>query len=147
MRNNRNAPLLILPAGATYKTEVVTAGADDLPFWQPCVFGTTAWTESIGRRQLVETDNSRIHGANGAHVEISRGFTTSRNRGRIKLFLVYTLAGVNEMIVFDWMRDHRLLDPSHPDALSPERKPRAPRKDRAKRWDDLAIPSRAGPPG
>ncbi|HVA08692.1 MAG TPA: hypothetical protein VNG12_18310 [Acidimicrobiales bacterium] len=76
-----------------------------------------------------------------------QGTQCESDSGRIKLFLAYTLAGVNKKIVFQWLRDHRLLDASHPDALPPLRKARSPRRNRASRWDDLAHPARAGPAG
>ncbi len=144
MRKSRTAPLVTLPDGADLST--VTAGADQLPLRQPCLYGTTAWTKAEGKRQLAETANSFLHGANGAITDIGRGYTRLRDSGRIKLFLTFTIVGYNRSRIHVWLHDHRMLAATHPDALPPVKKTRAPRKGRAKRFSDLGTPSGPGPP-
>jgi hypothetical protein len=55
-----------------------------------------------------------------------------------------TLTGYNRWIIRRWQRDHHLLDPSDPEAflLKPVR--RAPRRSRARRYEDLPPPGGAG---
>jgi hypothetical protein len=97
----------------------------------------------MGRRQLVETANSLLHGAVGSLTDISRKFTKLRDSGRIKLFFFMTLAGYNRLVSKRWQRDHHLVDPSDPEALSPKPVRRAPRRGRVRRYEDL--PALAGP--
>ena len=144
MRKNRTAPLVDLAEDADLST--VTAGADQLPLYQPCLYGTTAWTIAEGKRQLVETANSFLHGAAGAITDIGRGFTRMLDSGRLELFVTFSLVGYNRSRVHQWLREQRLLDPSHPDALAPIEKHRAPRRGRANRYEDLPDPPGAGPP-
>ncbi len=144
MRKNRTAPLVDLAEDADLST--VTAGADQLPLYQPCLYGTTAWTIAEGKRQLVETANSFLHGAAGAITDIGRGFTRMLDSGRLELFVTFSLVGYNRSRVHQWLREQRLLDPSHPDALAPIEKHRAPRRGRANRYEDLPAPPGAGPP-
>ena len=141
MRKSRTAPLVDLAADADLST--LTAGADELPFSQPCLFGTRAWTIAEGKRQLAETANSFLHGAAGAITDIGRGYTRMLDSGRLELFLTFTLVGYNRSRVHQWLREQRLLDPSHPDALAPIEKHRAPRRGRAKRYEDLPAPPAA----
>jgi hypothetical protein len=91
MRKNRRAPLVDLPEGADLST--VTAGADQLRLYQPCLYGTTAWTIAEGKRQLAETANSFFHGANGAMTDIGRGYTRLLDSGRLELFVTFTIFG------------------------------------------------------
>ena len=144
MRRNRSAPLVDLPEGADLST--VTAGADQLPLCQPCLYGTTAWTVAEGKRQLAETGNSLLHGANGAMTDIGRGYTRLLDSGRLDLFVTFTIFGYNRSRIHVWLRDHRMLPATHPDALPPVKTTRAPRKGRAKRFSDLGRPSGHGPP-
>ncbi len=144
MRKNRRTPLVDLPEDADLST--VTAGAGELPLYQPCLYGTTAWTIAEGKRQLAETANSFFHGAAGALTDIGRGFTRMLDSGRLQLFVTFSLVGYNRHRIHQWLREQRLLDPSHPDALAPIEKQRAPRQNRAKRFSDLGPPAGAGPP-
>jgi hypothetical protein len=143
MRNSRRAPLIELDEDAVLAT--ITAGADALPLWQPCLFGTSAWCTAYGRRQLVETANSLIHGATGSLTDISRKYTKLMNSERIELFVMFTLAGLNRRIIRNWQRDHRLLDSSDPEALSPRLVRRAPRRGRARHYEDLQALAGTGP--
>lgn len=93
MRNSRRAPLVDLPENADVST--VTAGADQFPLYQPCLFGTTAWTIAEGKRQLAETANSFLHGSAGALTDIGRGFNRMLDSGRLKLFVTFSLVGYN----------------------------------------------------
>lgn len=144
MRKNRRAPLVDLPDDADLST--VTAGADQLPLYQPCLMGTTAWTEAEAKRELVETANSFLHGAAGAITDIGRGYGRMLDSGRIKLFLTFSIVGHNRQRIHSWLRHHRLLPTTHPDALPPAKKHRAPRRNRAKRFEDLGTPAGTGPP-
>jgi hypothetical protein len=142
MRSSKRAPLIELEEGADLST--LTAGADALPMWQRCIFGTAAWWTAMGRRQLVETANSLLHGAVGSLTDVSRGFTKLRDSGRIKLFFFMTLTGYNRWIIRRWQRDHHLLDPSDPEAFLHKPVRRAPRRSRARRYEDLPPPGGAG---
>ncbi|MGH9294375.1 MAG: hypothetical protein ACRD0B_03505 [Acidimicrobiales bacterium] len=51
------------------------------------------------------------------------------NHITVDLFVAY-----NGHAVHQWMREHRLLDASHPDALEPTKPTRAPRRGRARRF-------------
>ena len=133
MRNSTKAPLIELEEGADLRT--VTAGADDLPTWQPTLFGTSAWHEAMGRRQQVESVNSFLHGAVGSLTDISRGYTKLRHSGRIKLFLVATLVGYNRRVIARWEQDHGSAGSLTPLPGAPKR--RAPRRDRARHYEDL----------
>ena len=144
MRRSRKAPLVELPEDVDLST--LSAGADELPLYQPCLYGTTAWTIAEGRRQLAETANSFLHGAAGALTDIGRGYTRMLDSGRLQLFLTFTLVGYNRRRIHVWLQDHRMLPATHPDALAPVKTTRAPRKKRARRFGDLRPPSGAGPP-
>lgn len=137
MRKARKVPLIKLPVGASVAS--ITASADALPWWQRCVFGTTAWHLDNGRRNIVEGAYSRLHGASGALTEISRGYTKLTNDDLIQLFMAHTIAGYNVMIVHEWQRQQKILK-----ALRAETEPatRAPRKGRVLRRAD--IPALAG---
>ncbi len=144
MRKNRTAPLVDLAEDADLST--VTAGADQLPLYQPCLYGTTAWTKAEGKRQLAETANSFLHGAAGAITDIGRGYTRVLDSGRLELFVTFTLVGYNRSRIHVWLHDHRMLPATHPDALAPVKTTRAPRKGRARRYEDLPAPPGAGTP-
>jgi hypothetical protein len=114
--------------------------------YQPCLYGTTAWTKAEGKRQLAETANSFLHGAAGAIADIGRGYTRVLDSGRLELFVTFTLVGYNRSRIHVWLHDHRMLPATHPDALPPVTTTRAPRKGRARRYEDLPGPPGAGPP-
>jgi hypothetical protein len=133
MRGSTKAPLVAIKAGADLRS--VTAGADDLPTWQPTLFGTTAWHEAMGRRQQVESINSLLHGAVGSLTDISRGYTKLRDSGRIDLYFVATVVGLNRKTIARWRRDHESREEPAPIQGPPP--PRAPRRGRARRYDDL----------
>ena len=139
MRNSTSAPLIELGPDADLRT--VTAGADALPMWQPCLFGTTAWHEVMGRRQLVESVNSRLHGGGGSLTEISRGYTRLLDSGRIRLFFAATIAGLNRVISRQWLED-KARSMGRGQGVSGSGR-RAPRKGRARRYED--PPALAGP--
>jgi hypothetical protein len=133
MRNSTKAPLIKIEEGANLHS--VTAGADDLATWQRTLFGTSAWHEAMGRRQQVESVNSFLHGAVGSLTDISRGYTKLRHSGRIKLFLVATLVGYNRKVIARWEQDHGSVGSLTPLPGAPKR--RAPRRDRARHYEDL----------
>ena len=108
--------------------------------------GTTPWTKAEGKRQLAETANSFLHGASGVVVDIGRGYTRMLDSGRINLFLIPTLVGHKRQRIHVRLRDHRLLPPTHPDALPPVKQRRAPRRNRARRFEDLGTPAVTGRP-
>lgn len=137
MRRRTDLPPIRLEPGADLST--LTAGADALPWWQPCLLGTQAWWTAYARRQQVESVNSLLHGTVGSRTDISRKYTRLRNSGRIKLFLGMTLACYNRWVVDRWMRDQNLGSPD-PDGLSPKPIRRAPRRNRATRYADLSPP-------
>jgi hypothetical protein len=138
MRGSTKAPLIELEDSADMSS--VTAGADDLPNWQRTLFGTSAWHEAMGRRQQVESANSLMHGAVGSLTDISRGYTKLRHSGRIKMYFVATLVGYNRRVVARWEQDHGSEGSPIPLQGSPGG--RAPRRDRARRYEDL--PALAG---
>ena len=105
-----------------------------------------AWTIAEGKRQLAETANSFLHGAFGALTDIGRGFACVLDSGRITLSVTFSLVGYNRERIHAWLRERRMLPPTHPGALPPLKKARAPRAKRARRFDDLRPPSGAGPP-
>jgi hypothetical protein len=137
-----------LPDGADLST--VTAGADQLPLRQPCLYGTTAWTtawtKAEGKRQLVETANSFLHGANGAITDIGRGYKRLRDSGRIKLFLTFTIVGYNRSRIHVWLHDHRMLPATHPDPFPPSRRPGRHAKDERSASLTSAPPRATGRP-
>jgi hypothetical protein len=135
MRKSRKGHLIKLPVGAS--TASITVSADALPWWQRCVFGTTAWHLDNGRRNIVEYVYSRLHGATGSLTEISRGYTKLVNDDLIHLFMAHTIAGANAMIVHEWQRQQRILE-----VLRADPAPRVPRKGRVLRRSD--IPALAG---
>lgn len=136
MRRTR-VPLVNIDPGAQLST--VTASADTLAMWQPCLFGTTAWWATIGRRQLVESTNSLLHGAVGSRTDISRKYTKLRDSGRIKLFFYMTVSCYNRWVIRRWKQDHS-FDPSNPDGATLRPLRRAPRRGRVKRFEDLPRP-------
>jgi hypothetical protein len=138
MRASTKAPLIELEDDADLSS--VTAGADDLPTWQRTLLGTSAWHEAVGRRQQVESANSLLHGAVGSLTDISRGYTKLRDSGRIKGYFVATLVGYNRRVVARWEQDHGSGETPIPLRGSPGR--RTPRRDRARRYEDL--PALAG---
>jgi len=129
---------------------MLTAGADQLPLYQPCLYGTTAWTIAEGKRQLAETANAFLHGAAGAITDIGRGYTRMLDSGRLELLVTFTLVGYNRRRIHVWLREQRMLPVTHPDALAPVKTTRAPRKGRVRRYEerrdeDLPAPPGAGP--
>jgi hypothetical protein len=133
MRGSTKAPLVDMEEAADLRT--VTAGADDLPTWQPTLFGTSAWHKAMGRRQQVESVNSLLHGAVGSLTDISRGYTKLRDSGRISLYFVATLVGYNRRTIARWRRDHG--SNGDPAPVQGSQRRRAPRQGRARRYDDL----------
>ncbi|MGC8471117.1 MAG: hypothetical protein ACP5PM_02335 [Acidimicrobiales bacterium] len=77
--------------------------------------------------------------------DIGRGYTRMLDSGRIRLFVIFTLVGYNRRRIHVWLREQRMLPATRPDALAPIEKHRAPRRGRAKRYDDLRSPSGGGP--
>jgi hypothetical protein len=144
MRHSTTAPLIELEDGVDLAS--VTAGADALPHSQRCLLGTTAWHQSMGRRQLAETANSQLHGAVGSLTDISRGYTKLRDSGRINMFFYATLAGYNHLVADRWRHDHGDLEPTGVDPTPKTPRRRGPRRGRARRYDDLPVLAGPAPP-
>jgi len=70
MRRSRTAPLVDIDRDHCCEG-TLTAQAADLPLWQRCLAGTTAWRISIARRQVVESVNAALQ---GVFCDLSRGF-------------------------------------------------------------------------
>jgi hypothetical protein len=143
MRASRTAPLVELGAHERCCDGVLHVGADRLPLMQPTIVGTSAWWQAWGRRNLAETVNSMLH---GGFIDIDKNFVRLLNTGRIDGLLAHSLAGYNRWAMRQWDRIHRLLAPTDPDALPPEKANRLPRKERVKRYEDI-LPMSGAPPG
>ena len=146
MRNPVRASLVERSFGEAIHVGVVSAAVDALPNWQRTLYGTTAYHAVNGRRSNIESVNSQIHGATGALTEVSRGYTKLIDSGRITMFIVHTVAVYNHRTVASWISDQR------PEVLKfrKDRKkagPRAPRKKRLHRYDDLPPYYSTRPPG
>ena len=98
--------------------------------------GTSAWHAAYGRRNLVETTNSALH---GEFIEIDKGYVRTLRTGRIDTLTAHGLAGWNRWVIRQWeaIRSH----PDTPAFRRDHRPPRAPRRDRLARYEDL-IPDR-----
>jgi hypothetical protein len=142
MRRPRTAPRYDLPRGVACCDRILLVGAGALPMMQPTIVGTTAWWEVWGRRNIVETVNSQLH---GGFVEIDKGYVHLLHSDRIEVALAHTLAGYNRHEIKQFMRVNRLLDADHPEALPPERKKRRPRRNRVARFADLSPHTRPPP--
>jgi hypothetical protein len=145
MRNSVRTPLVKPTDGEAFHVGIVSAAADALPNWQRTLFGTMAYHAAYGRRSNIESVNSQIHDATGALTEVSRGYTKHIDTGRITIFMVHTIAGYNHRTIQNWISDHR------PEVLKfrEDRKkagPRAPRKKRLHRYDDLPPFYATSPP-
>lgn len=99
-RKSHRASKVRLEEGTTRGT--ATFSEDALPCFQDTVFATTAWDKSIGRRNIVEEKNSKLHGGVGAITQISKGYTRLRDTAMIKLFIAHTLAGLNVLEIRRW---------------------------------------------
>lgn len=64
----------------------------ELPWWQSITFGTTAWRNSMARRQVVESANSALK---GAFADLSRGFFRVMGLVKTTVLLGFTLAAYN----------------------------------------------------
>jgi hypothetical protein len=142
MRRTKQGPLIDAPTGKCCDG-TVTAGADALPWSQPTIYGTSAWHDAYGRRPLVETVNSFLH---GGFVDIDRGFVRLLNSGRITLFMTATAVGLNRWRVRRWERMHRLLDPTDPEALPPIKTKHQPKKNRHRHFEDVLTAANSPPP-
>jgi hypothetical protein len=138
MRRSAQTPLVALPATATSCCEgTITTGAGDLPHHQPTLFGTPAWWQAYGRRNLTETINSLLK---GGFTTIESSYCRMLNSVKITMAVAHTLAGVNRHIIREWRRQHRRR------SGSPPPRPRRARSNRLPRWDDLDLPTGARGP-
>lgn len=142
MRKSRKGPLVPLPKDHDVGPKFLTIGADQLPLMQPTIVGTSAWWAAWGRRNIVETVNSQLH---GGFIDIGKGYVHVLDTGRIDGLLAHGLAGYNRYETRQFKRVHRLLAADDPDALPPEKPQRKPRGDRLRRFEDLPLPGRAPP--
>jgi hypothetical protein len=131
MRNARKTPLIELPENSTRCCDgIISVGADQLPLMQETIFGTAAWSKSYGRRNIVESVNAALK---GGFTTIERGYTRSLKTARIILGLAHTLAGYNRWTIKSWRKLQSHL------AEENVKDKRKPRKNRLKRFDDIAL--------
>jgi len=125
MRNSRTAPLVSIDRDVCCEG-TITAQAGDLPLWQRCLAGTTAWRISMGRRQVVESVNAALK---GAFVDLGRGFLRVFGQAKATVLLGFTLAAYNTDRVRSFRAKHRIPSPDEPSvALPPTDAPRAKRR-------------------
>lgn len=141
MRRSRDKPLVGLPEGATSCCDgVLSIGADQLPLMQDTIFGTPAWAQSYGRRNIVESVNASLK---GGFTSIDRGYVRSLKTTRIVLLFAHTLAGYNRWAIKSWAK----LQEHLADVATKQRRERKPRKDRLKRFCDLDLVTALRVPG
>ena len=134
-----SSPLVTLRTGYGPGARTVTVGAAELPLAQPTLPGTRAWHQAYGRRNLVETTNSALH---GEFIEIDKGYVRTLRTGRVDTLTAHGLAGWNRWVIDRWNTFIALLEDP---AFRPTR-PRAPRRNRLPRYEDL-TPRDTSPPG
>jgi hypothetical protein len=133
MRSSRAVPLEELPAGVACCSGTKSVPAADLPLAQKLTVGTTAWRQSMGRRQYAETANGLLK---GGFVNIERKFFRVLGLTKVTVLLAFTLVGYN----LDRIRSF-LASKAAAAARLAGRRPRARR--RRGTWTDLLGPQNA----
>jgi hypothetical protein len=133
MRNSKKSPLVTVKTKAGKCCDgILRVGADQLPLMQKTIFGTSAWWEFWGRRNVVESVNADLK---GKFTSIDRGYIRTKNSRGLPLMFAYTLAGLNRWVHRSWLRTQkRLLD-----SVEAAKKKRAPRKGRHKTFEDIGL--------
>lgn len=131
MRRSVRAPLVNLPDGASCCGGTVTTQAAELPFHQRLFPGTSAWTRSYGRRQVVEGANA---GLKGGFVNIASKFFRVMGTVKMTVLLAFTVAGYNLERIRSFLAKHA---PTSAGKVTR-------RKRRTGTWGEILDPSRAG---
>jgi hypothetical protein len=133
MRRSRKVPLVEVADGVTCCSGTKSVSPADLPLSQGLTVGTTAWRQSMGRRQYAETANGLLK---GGFVNIERKFFRVLGLTKVTVLLAFTLVGYN----LDRIRSF-LASTEAATARLTGRRPRAKR--RRGTWTDLLGPQNA----
>lgn len=100
MRYPHTVPLVAVEAtkccDGTFTTQ-----AEELPLWQRCIFGTSAWAASYGRRNIVESVNA---GFQQQFTSFKKGYTQVFTTTKVTLMTAFSAVGYNLDRARAWRR-------------------------------------------